>query len=658
MSLKAIVWLASYAALPALGEDALLQWMDRIAQQQLTQRDQALARIRTAADAEARREWIRTRLLGIIGGLPEYHGPLNARTLGRLTNKDYTLEKVIFESLPRFYVTANLYLPRGPGKHAAVLLSAGHTTLGKTENHQIAANLAAKGFVALAYDPIGLGERVQSYDRSTRKRIAGCCADEHLHAGAQSLLIGESVARYFIHDAMRGIDYLVSRPEVDPDRVGAAGCSGGGCVTTYVAALDRRVKAAAPACFLNSLRVLFSGPYPDSEMSLPNFLASGLDHADFLAVSNRIPWLILATEGDFFTPAGVQPVYEQARRWYERFGEADRIQLFMGPGKHGTPLETREALYAFLLKWLQPGSAVDAREGDVTLYSDRELQVTGEGQVEFEEGSRWLYQVIREQFRSRRQPRGIPELLAEMRHLRVPSAGRPPAFTITAHPSDRVRFRIESEPGVAIGATLYRPSARGRRPALLLVKDVKTTSLAEAAVRNGYIVLEIEPRVSPAADDKRPFLGNWMTNSRADSIGRNLPAMRAHDILVGVDLLRARDDVDSTRIRAAAGEEKGFWLLLAAAVDHRIGKIWLDRTPASLAASLDGPIHTRLFDVMIPGFLLHWDIPDLIRAAGERRVLWTDPADWMGGVRPGLGSPFRYRTGAQSDEALLSELLN
>jgi hypothetical protein len=134
--------------------------------------------------------------------------------------------------------------------------------------------------------------------------------------------------------------------------------------------------------------------------------------------------------------------------------------------------------------------------------------------------------------------------------------------------------------------------------------------------------------------------------------------MRAHDILRGVDLLRRRKDVDGSRIRAAARGVKGIWLLLAAAADRRLEKIWLDRTPHSLAASLDGPIHTKLFDATIPGFLLHWDLTDLVRATGQRPVVWTDPADWMGRTVPGLGSGFRYRSAGQTDEAILSEFLN
>ena len=635
--------------------DPLLRWMDRIAQEQLAQREQEIAAIQTVADAEGRKQRVRTELLKILGGLPDYRGPLNARVTGRLSNSAYTMEKVIFESLPRYYITANVYRPNAPGRYPAVLMSAGHTTLGKTENHRMAANLAAKGFVALAYDPVGLGERMQAYDRRTGRGIAGCCANEHLQAGAQSILIGQSVARYFIWDSMRAIDYMVSRPDVDSERIGAAGCSGGGCQTTYVAALDPRVKAAAPACFINSLRVLFTGPYPDSEMSLPRFLASGLDHADLLEAANRTPWLILATEGDFFTPAGVTPVYQEAKRWYRLYGMEERVQMFMGPGPHGTPLETREALYAWMIRWLK-GGAGDAREQDVPLYPDHDLQVTASGQVEDEPGSRWLYQVIREEFHARRQPRGAEDLLAELRRLGVPSDRRPPSARRLPEENGRLRFAIESEPGVEVEATLHVPAAPGRKPALLLVKDRSSAGLAELAVGKGRVVLELAPRDTPSAYDNRPFLGNWMTNARANSIGRDLPAMRAHDILRGIDFLCSRDDVDARSIRAAARDVKGVWLLLAAAVDERIGGVWLDRTPHTLAAAMDRPFNTNPFDAMIPGFLLHWDLPDLAKAMGSRPLLWTDPSDWMGHTAP-LPGAFRYRYSGQDDEAFLAEFL-
>jgi cephalosporin-C deacetylase-like acetyl esterase len=626
--------------------------MDQIAQQQLQKREDTITRIRTVADADRRKQWVRQTLLSVIGGLPDYNGPLNARVTGRLQSDRYLIEKVIFESLPGFYVTANLYRPSQAGRYPGVLLQAGHTQEGKPEGQRLAANLALKGFVVLAFDPAGQGEREQTYDRRVDRALAGWSVPEHIQAGAQSILINQSVARYFIWDAKRALDYLISRPEVDAERLGAAGCSGGGALTTLIGALDPRVKAVAPACFINSYRLLFAGPDPDSEMSPPKLLVSGLDMADYVELSAPTPWLILATEGDYFTPAGARLVYEEARRWFGLYGAADKLRFFVGPGPHGTPLETREAIYEWMIRWLKDGKG-DSHEQPVTLFPNAELLVTATGHVDDEPGSRKLYQLISEEFRARRRQGTIAELLGELRRLSIPSAGVPPDVRVSDEFNGtdwrRQHVRFESEPGVELGGKLYIPNASGRKPAVLLVAD-KTSSywiqstdwVAERIAGTGRVVLELEPRDSPG-EGERPYVGNWLTNARADQIGRNLPAMRAHDILRGIDLLAARDDVDASSIRACARGVKGIWLLLAAAVDKRIGKIWLDRTPFSLRAALENPMNTDLFDAVVPGFALHWDLNDLVKAMGDRPILWTDPANWMGHV-VSLGSPFRYRT--------------
>src|SRR6266446_3771952 len=326
----------------APAQDPFLGWMDRIAQQQLDQRESAIAGILNAADANRRKQLVREKLTEILGGLPNYNGPLNPRTTDQIRNEFYTIEKVIFESLPGFYITANLYRPNQAGRYPAVLLQAGHTQEGKPEAQMVAANLAMKGFVALTYDPVGQGEREQTFIRQLGRPLAGGSVNEHIQAGAQSILIGESVARYFIWDAKRAIDYLISRPDVDPARIGAAGCSGGGATTAFIGALDPRLKAVAPACFINSYRLLFAGPDPDSEMSPPSLLTSGLDMPDYVELSAPTPWLILATEGDYFTPAGAKLVYEEAQCWFGLYGAGaeEKLRFFVGPGPHGTPLET------------------------------------------------------------------------------------------------------------------------------------------------------------------------------------------------------------------------------------------------------------------------------------------------------------------------------
>ena len=137
----------------------------------------------------------------------------------------------------------------------------------------------------------------------------------------------------------------------------------------------------------------------------------------------------------------------------------------------------------------------------------------------------------------------------------MPSDGAPPEVKVLnesdSSEGQREQIQLESEPGVVIGGKLYIPHAGGRKPAVLLVADKmssywipSTAAVAERIAKAGRVVLELEPRDSPGEGD-RPYVGNWLTNARANRVGRNLPAMRAHDILRGLDLLAARDDCDA-----------------------------------------------------------------------------------------------------------------
>ncbi|MFN7936450.1 MAG: acetylxylan esterase [Bryobacteraceae bacterium] len=625
--------------------DQLLRWLDGMAQRQLEQREKAIAAVRTPEDAARRKEFVRGQILQSLGGLPAYKGPLNAKITGRIEAGGYVIEKILYESLPGYFVTANLYRPSRPGRYPGVLFQAGHTQEGKAEPQRLAANLALKGFVSLAFDPVGQGEREQTYDAQLKAPAAGWSVNEHIHLGAQAGLIGEGLARYFLHDAIRSLDYLSSRPEVDPQRLAAAGCSGGGALTTFLGAIDIRLKAVIPSCFPVSYRLLFSGANPHSEMTMPSQLALGLDTADFVELSAPVPWQLHATEEDYFTPAAAKLVFEEARRWYRLFGAEEKVELILGPGGHGTPLMSREAMYRWLIRWLKDGQG-DWREQPVKTYANHELLATKTGRVEDLPGSRKLHQILLEAYHAKRRPGSLSELSAELRRLGIEADGSAPKVSVaeesTANGLRRQRVRFESEPGIEIDATLLLPPGGGKKPAVLLLDGQLSQFLAERTAQQGRVVMVMDPRRSTVVDTRRPYVGDWLSNTRADEIGVSLPARRAFDIVRAVDLLCARADVDSSSVRAAAQGGKGFWLLLAAAVDKRIGGIWLDRTPHTFVEALENTLNTALSDATIHGFALRWDIADLAKLTAPRKILWTDAANWMGRV-VAPGPPFRNR---------------
>lgn len=625
--------------------DPLLRWLDTQAQRHLDQRDKAIASIRTTEDTERRKQHVRAQILKALGGLPAYNGPLHARITGRIQADGYIIEKILYQTLPNYYVTANLYRPTKPGRYPGVLFQAGHTQEGKAEPQRLAANLALKGFVSLAFDPVGQGEREQTYDPQLKAPAAGWSVNEHIHLGAQAGLIGEGLARYFLHDAIRSLDYLASRPEVDPQRLAAAGCSGGGALTTFLGALETRLKAVIPSCFPVSYRLLFSGANPHSEMTLPMQLSLGLDTADFVELTAPTPWQLHATEEDYFTPPAAKITYEEARRWFRLFNAEDKIELVIGPGGHGTPLSSREAMYRWLINHLHNGQG-DPREQAVHTYPNHELLVTKTGRVEDVPGSRKLHEILLDTYRVKRKASKPSELPAELFRLQIPTGGTPPKYTILQDTESqgvrRQRLRFESEPGIELEATLLVPAQTGHKPAALLLDGQLSQFLAERTVRQGRVVLIMDARRSSVIDTRRPYVGDWLSNTRADEIGVCLPARRAHDILRGVDLLTAHPEVDPKNIRAAAQGVKGFWLLLAAAIDNRIQGIWLDRTPHTFTEALENTLNTALSDAVIHGFALRFDIGDLAKLIQPRRILWTDPANWMGRVIA-PGAPFRNR---------------
>jgi hypothetical protein len=262
--------------------------------------DAARDQIQTLEALKAYQQRLRAFFIESLGGLPPSDTPLEEQIVGELKGDGFRVERIIFQSRPRHYVTANLYLPdnlSAPG--GAVLFVCGHWSQGKQapEYQQVCQTLALAGLVVLAQDPIGQGERFSYYEPSLGRVTIGECCPDHDQAGAQCVPTGDALARYFLHDSMRALDYLRSRPEVDPQRIGITGNSGGGTQSSLMMIADTRLAAAAPGTFvMNRQTYMYTGGAQDAEQIWPGFTAAGYDHEDILLGMAPRPVRVLAVE--------------------------------------------------------------------------------------------------------------------------------------------------------------------------------------------------------------------------------------------------------------------------------------------------------------------------------------------------------------------------
>ena len=209
-------------------ENALFHYLTDLANGYLNQRKADISELHSRADWRNRQQDLHRRFKSTIGIFPA-RTALNARTVARIEKQNYIFEKVIYESQPGFYVTAGFYLPKQRQKPApAVIYCSGHTSLGFRSDtcQRVILNLTARGCIVFAFDPIGQGERLQFIAPGDSTSRVGGATTEHSYAGAQSFLIGESIAKHMIWDGIRAIDYLETRPEVDTARIGITGRSG------------------------------------------------------------------------------------------------------------------------------------------------------------------------------------------------------------------------------------------------------------------------------------------------------------------------------------------------------------------------------------------------------------------------------------------------
>jgi len=595
--------------------------------------------INTPAALQARAAQVRRQILQNIGGLPA-KTPLNARTVSTLQRGKYRIEKVIFESQPRFYVTANLYIPNNlSGPAPAILFPLGHESGAKAHDAwQIAlGSFASKGFVALAWDPVGHGERSQFFDPDTRASKLVRSTSEHSMLGVQTLLTGDNLARYMIHDGIRALDYLAARPEVDPARIGVTGNSGGGTLTAYLSAVDDRLKVAAPSCYITSAKSLLTqlGPQ-DAEQNLPPWISAGFDFPDFIYAFNGKPYLILSAIRDFFPIGGARATYAEALRVYDQLGQANKLSMVEGDDSHGYSKPRRLAAYAWFSRWLA-NREDDGIEPDIQLATEEELQCTPTGQVQTSLGGETVFSLNRARLVARPALTSA-QVIAKARELTAytPST-RPPVvsrYGVLSRPTYRLeKLTYESEPGIQIPAVLAVPNSfKPGGPTVLLADcDGKSASAArlDQLAQGGTRVLSIDLRGCGELAPKGPRgIDPWLGDSRnvnaALLLGRTMLGMRMLDITAGLDLLAA------PQVTAIGIGHASLPVLFATALDPRINVVELDGLLKSFQSVVETPLHRRAFEHVLPGVLRRFDIADIVKAIAPRPVTIVRSVDPMG----------------------------
>jgi cephalosporin-C deacetylase-like acetyl esterase len=585
-----------------IGRTQLTNYLDDIAAKQTAARREAIAAITTRTQAEARQREVRQELTALIGPLPE-KTPLNAKSLGTTQADGFRIEKILFESQPNFPVTALLYLPdTKPGtpqkKIPAIVVSPGHGFTGKVTDYTFASTFARNGFAVLSYDPIGQGERLQYPDPADpTKTLLKASTGEHGEAGLQPTLIGDAPARIIVWDSIRAVDYLISRPEVDANRIGAFGCSGGGTMTSLLGALDPRVHAIAVACYLTSFDTLLPALGPqDAEQSIPNFIASGLDFPDWVEVAATRPYAIVSTAQDMFPWAGALATATETRRFYSLFDPASagtptnnpqpgiptgptlnpdtsnnipataKLQFITGIGRHGNLGPITGQIVSFFLAHLAnsdaapilpppptPGTSPFALPANLPASA---FQVTPTGQVSTSyPHSENVQTLTLKRYASLPKPKTLTEsqlqqTIREVTQATVKPGDPSPINTqsppLASPPEGEVhvrhRFTLATAPGINIQAEFYRP-ADGKHPVLIVLKDSLDPALEatrgeeikrfRALADAGTAVLVVAPRPSPPGNEE----------TKASVLGPfYLTTLRAE--LVGKTLLGLRvDDV-------------------------------------------------------------------------------------------------------------------
>ncbi len=609
------------------------------------ERHERLSKLKTKEDAIAYQQYVRSVVDKAFGPWPE-RVPLDIQYGETLQRDGYRIEKVSFNSRPNFRVTGDLYIPDGlKGKAPAVLGSCGHGIEGKaTDTYQsFSVRLVKNGFVVLLYDPIQQGERDQYVNLENRGVGKGLC-DAHNVMGKQLELIGESFGGWRVWDGRCALDVLLSRPEVDPNRVGMTGNSGGGTLSEWIWANEPRLTMCAPSCHVTSFLTNLENELPtDAEQCPPGVIGAGLEMVDLMFTQAPKPVMLLGQRYDFFERRGLKEAYADLKAFYKLFGAEDKVELFIGPTQHGYSKHNQDAMVGFFRR-------VSGLEGeqvfmDPVLESQDTLSVLPEKNV-VKAGSTPIQDIIREKaaaLAAARKPVTANEwksLLSNV--LQLPKGGfdEPPHFRIPralrVAGKTWARYAVETEGSVR--AIMRKRMVNGGLANSLDVEEEVHLYLPHTSVEidanesefmkginTDGVLYAVDVRGLGESMPEEPSGGffqsygmDYMMHCFGLMFGESYLGRRVFDVLRTMQLLKSEG---AKKIHLYGRGQGAIIAAFAGMLDDAVVDVTLADTPKSFQEWTDYPVPSWPSAMMPWAVLKSFDLPDLYAAYGDRLTI-------------------------------------
>lgn len=639
----------------------------RIASEAYTARDNQIAEINSLDQWKERQKYIKTTLHKIFEQ-SFVSGPLNAKTTGVIKKKGYRIEKILFESVPGYYVTGCIYVPeKTKGRMPAVLNLMGHDQEAfRAELYQlINVNLALKGMVVFTMDPPGQGEMVQYFDSAKKASSIGYSVIEHCYFANQCFLSGVSPAVHFVRDGMRAIDYLISRKDVDPNNIGVTGFSGGGTITSYLSAVDERVKVSIPSSWSTaSRRQLETKGAQDGESVLLNSLTQGITFEDLLEVRAPRPTMMTFVSRDqYLSVQGAREYFNEAKKIYSAYGNENDLQLVEDNSRHWLTPKIRRALYTFFTQKFN--IKVDSTETPIEFLPADNLRITPTGQVSSAYGSKLVFdlnkehatKLVEEITTSRKNNSNhITEITQKAKSLsgydRYTSSEYAVFFNGRYHRDNYSisKMAIERKDKSPIPFLLFIPDDTSKpRPAIIYLNpagkdaDAASGGEIERLINKGYIVAAVD--VFANGEVANNVLRPLCVGYASVLTGQSATGIQADEVNTVAKFLKSSALTSQQQIGGIAMKQLCFPLLHAAAFEKLFDNIVLVDCPlsySSLAMNRKYKINDKPHDEDsgvdpaendftwgVAGALTAYDLVDLAAAFSPAKMAFSRPRDHL-----------------------------